>query len=158
MASFQEIVTQQLCKIVKSLASIDNTLKPAGTARGKKNGWTYLQVGKSWFFEREITYTGAALTIDLDFSDTIVADAIQLNKIEQIWNDSTAKDFSIRIYGNPQSDYYIDLDNQTGNTGTSRMIQLGIEFKYPVISRLRIFSGANTINKTDLIKVQVDEL
>jgi len=121
--------------------------------RGNIDGWDYEHVGKSWFYTRTVTYTGSASTIDLSFPHSV-----QLNRIEHIWNDTTTKDFSVRVISEPSSAAYIELDTQTGNTSTSRILQLGSEFKYPSGSRLRIYSGTNTNTKTDTIKLQVDEL
>jgi len=138
------------------LLSIDKSLKslvPNGSIRGSTNGWTYLHVGKSWFYEKVVTYNGSANTQDLDFPVSV-----QLNRIEQVWNDTTTKDFSVRVYTDPGLAYYVELDTQTGNTATSRLLQLGSEYKYPSGARLRIYSGTNTNAKTDTIRVQVDEL
>jgi len=121
--------------------------------RGHVDGWDYEHVGKSWFYTRTVTYTGAASTVDLSFPHSV-----QLNRIEHIWNDTTTKDFSVRVISEPSSAAYIELDTQTGNTSTSRILQLGSEFKFPSGSRLRIYSGTNTNTKTDTIKLQVDEL
>jgi len=121
--------------------------------RGNRDGWEYLHIGKSWFFHKVVTYTGAANTCDLSFPLSI-----QLNRIEQVWNDTTTKDFSIRVYGNPSSSAYVQLDTQIGNIHTSEILQLGTEWKYPAGSRLRIYSATNTDTKTDTIEVQAEEL
>lgn len=121
--------------------------------RGNVDGWDYLHVGKSWFYSKTITYTGSANTTDLSF-----VPSIQINRIEHIWNDTTTKNFSVRIFSEPSLSSYIELDTQTGNTSTSRILQLGNEFKFPSGSRLRIYSGVNTNLKTDTIRIQVDEL
>lgn len=138
------------------LLSIDKSLKalvPVGSFRGNVNGWTYLHVGKSWFYEKVVTYDGNANTQDIDFPVSV-----QINRIEQVWNDATTKDFSVRVFTNPSLSSYVELDTQTGNTATSRILQLGLEYKYPTGARLRIYSGTNTNTKTDTIRVQVDEL
>ncbi len=122
------------------------------TTRGTVNGWNYLRVGKSWFYERTVTYDGNANTQDIDFLKSV-----QLNRIEQIWNDATTKDFSVRVFSDTMISY-VELDTQAGNTATSRVLQLGAEYKYPAGARLRIYSGTNTNAKTDTIRVQVDEL
>ncbi len=122
------------------------------TTRGTTNGWNYLKVGKSWFYERVVTYAGAANTQDIDFLKSV-----QINRIEQIWDDTTTKDFSIRVFSDTMISY-VELDTQTGNTATSRLLQLGTEYKYPAGSRLRFYSGTNTNAKTNTIRVQADEL
>ncbi len=141
---------------MRVLLSIDRSLKalvPVGSFRGNVNGWSFLHVGKSWFYEKVVTYNGSANTQDLDFPVSV-----QINRIEQVWNDATTKDFSVRLYTDPGLAYYVELDTQTGNTATSRVLQLGTEYKYPSGARLRIYSGTNTNAKTDTIRVQVDEL
>jgi hypothetical protein len=120
---------------------------------GNDSGWKFYHIGKSWFYEQVVTYPGAAVSVDLNLPK-----ACQLNRIEQIWNDATAKDFSIRVFTDPSSSSYIELDTQTANTATSRLLQAGIEYKYPAGSRIRIYSGSNTATKTDTIRIQVDEL
>jgi hypothetical protein len=138
------------------LKSIDGSLKNLisnGSFIGSTGSWKYLHVGKSWFFEQVVTYPGAAISTDL-----ILPMSIQLNRIEQIWNDATIKGFSIRVFTDPSLASYIELDTQTGNTATSRLVQLGTEYKYPAGSMIRIYSGVNTATKTDTIRIQVDEL
>ena len=138
------------------LLSIDASLKKLIPAtlevRGTVNGWNYIKVGKSWFYERTVTYDGNANTQDIDFLKSI-----QLNRIEQIWNDTTTKDFSVRVFSDTMIGY-AELKNRTGSTATSDVLQLGMEYKYPAGARLRIYSGTNTTAKTDTIRVQVDEL
>ena len=144
-------------RIIELLESIDHRLKTGkeiGSFRGRNSeGWTTMQVGKSWFFERTITYTGAAQTIDLNISH-----AFQLNRIEQIWNDATSRDFSIRIFTDPSLVHYVELDTQTSNTALNRIIQAGIEYKYVAGSRLRFYFTNTTLNKTDTVRIQLDEL
>ncbi|MDD3461920.1 MAG: hypothetical protein PHW28_11540, partial [Mesotoga sp.] len=82
--------------------------------RGHIDGWDYLHIGKSWFYSRTITYTGAASTVDLSF-----VPSVQLNRIEHIWNDTTTRDFSVRVISEPSSAAYIELDTMTGHTSTS---------------------------------------
>ena len=139
-------ILQNINESLKKLVSSESYI-------GQSGSWKYLHVGKSWFFEQVVTYPGAAVSNDL-----ILPMSIQLNRIEQIWNDATAKDFSIRVFTDPSLASYIELDTQTANTATSRLVQLGNEYKYPAGSLIRIYSGANTINKTDTIRIQVDEL
>lgn len=138
------------------LRSIDSGIKKItarDTERGDKDGWSYLRVSKSWFFEQTVTYAGSAQSVDL----TIVR-AFQLNRIEQVWNDATARDFSIRMYTDPSLSFYAELDKQTANTALNRIIQAGTEYKYPASSRLRCYYENTTAAKTCRVRVQVDEL
>ncbi|MDD5616323.1 MAG: hypothetical protein PHH85_08995 [Candidatus Methanoperedens sp.] len=155
----ETLCQQELSTLQKMAASLENiylyltgqTSTPS--FQGNQDGWTYTHVGKSWFFNKVITYDGNANTQDLN-----IPRSFQLNRIEQIWNDATAKDFSIRVFSDPANIAYIELDTQTANIATSRLVQAGIEYKFPGGSRLRIYSGANIAGKTDTIKIQVDEL
>ena len=140
------------------LKSIDARLKLLVTPessgyRGNKGSWTYYKVRNSFFYEQIVTYTGATQNVDLDFPN-----ASQLNRIEQIWSDATARDFSCVVYTDPSLSSVIQLDTQVTNTATSRLLQLGSEYKYPSGSRLRIIYANTTISKTVTIRIQVDEL
>lgn len=121
--------------------------------RGNQDGWDFLHVGKSWFYSKTITYSGSPSTIDLSF-----VPSVQLNRIEHVWDDNTVKNFSVRVFSNPSLTSFIELDTITGHTSTSRILQLGNEFKYPAGSRLRIYSGVNTNLKIYTVEIQVDEL
>ena len=139
------------------LKEISNSLKiltgPNSEFRGTIGNWSYRKVGRSWFFEQVVTYAGATQSIDVDFPN-----AIQLNRIEQVCNDATARDFSVRVFTDPALAYYIELDNQAANTALNRVIQAGAEYKYPAGSRLRLYYSNFTVGKTVTIRVQVDEL
>lgn len=136
------------------LKEIREALRAGDGERGNTpEGWTFYRKGKSVFYERSITYTGAAVSMDLQFPA-----AIQINRIEQIWNDATAKDSEIRMYANPSSAYYIVLDSVTANISTSRLIQLGLEYKYTPATMLRIHYATNTNAKIVTVRVQADDL
>lgn len=125
----------------------------APSIRGRLDVWNTLQKGKVWIYDTTVTYQGVAVNTDLNIPYTF-----QLNRIEQIWNDATTKDFSIQIFTDPSSSAYIELDTQTGNTATSRVVQAGNEYKFPAGTRIRINSAVNTLGKTDTIKIQIDEV
>lgn len=138
------------------LLSIDRSLKtllPGMSVRSIMDGWSTLKVGKSWFYEKTITYTGNAENHDINFPVSV-----QINRIEQIWDDGTAKDFSIQVFSNPSSSYYTVIRSAATNTDTSRWLQLGIEYKFPAGTRLRFAYSNTTASKIVTIKVQVDEL
>lgn len=121
--------------------------------RGNQDGWDYLHVGKSWFYFKTITYTGIASTVDLSFISSI-----QLNRIEQVWNDNTTKSYSVRMFSNPSLNSFSELEKQTGNINTNRILQLGDTFQYPSGSRLRFYCSVNTNLKTNSILIQAVEL
>lgn len=155
----ETLCQQELSTLQKMAANLENIyLYLTGqistpSFQDSDNGWARTRIGKSWFWSKTIIYTGAANTQDI-----ILPVSCQLNRIEQVWNDTTAKDFSIRVYTDPGSAAYIELDTQAGNTATSRLLQLGSEYKYPRGSRVRIYSANNTNLKTDTIIIQADEL
>ncbi len=121
--------------------------------RGVIDGWTYLNVGKSWFYSKTIIYTGSAENHDLNFPVSV-----QLNRIEHIWNDATAKDFSIQVFTDPSSAYYTVLRSAAGNINTSRWLQLGLEYQFPTGTRLRFVYTNTTATKTCTVRIQVNEL
>lgn len=136
------------------LKEIRDALRIGDGERGyTAEGWSFYRIGKSVFYERSITYDGNAVSMDLQFPH-----AIQINRIEQIWNDATAKDAEIRVLANPSSAYYIVLDSVTGNIATSRLIQLGQEYKYTVATMLRIHYATNTNAKIVTVRIQADDL
>ncbi len=138
-------INENIKAVLKALTDIEEIHK------GVRDGWNYEYKGKSWMYNRTVTYEGTTQTINLDFLKTL-----QLNRIEQIWNDATAKDFSVRI--SPVITYFTELDTQTANTGTSRIVQLGNEYKYPGGSRLQFYYSTYTVGKIVTLRVQVDEL
>ncbi len=148
-------------KAIELLQSIDATLKYLQRAyvipisiRGREvGGWTFEKAGKSHFFERVVTFAGTTMSIDLDFPKSV-----QLNRVEQVFNDATARDFSIRVFTDPSLSYYIELDTQAASTALNRVVQAGLEYKYPSGSRLRLYYSSFTVGKTVTIRVQVDEL
>lgn len=117
------------------------------------DGWTRKQVGKSFFYEITVTYTGAAQTIVLNFPKPL-----QLNRIEQIWNDVTPRDYSIQMFTNPAVISYIELRNEVNNIALNMFIQAGNEYKYPGASCLKIYYVNTTAAKTCTVRVQCDEL
>jgi len=136
------------------LREIREALRTGDGERGyTAEGWSFYRKGKSVFYERSITYTGAAVSMDLQFPV-----AIQINRIEQIWNDATAKDSEIRVLSNPSSAYYIVLDSVAANIDTSRLLQLGLEYKYTAATMLRIHYATNTNAKVVTVRVQADDL
>ncbi len=139
------------------LKSIDASLKvlaqPITSFQEIIDGWTVTRTGKSLFYKKTITYTGSAESHDIVFPRPV-----QLNRIEQVWNDGIAKDFSVRIFMDPDTIYYAELDAQTTNTALNRIIQLGTEYKYPGDARLRMYYVNTTAGKICTVRVQGDEL
>lgn len=135
------------------LKQISDALNPKAGYQGSVLGWSYVQIGYVFFYEKTVTYTGSAESHDIIFPK-----AIQLNRIEQIWNDATARDFSIRMMTAGSTSTYVELRAETADTGLNRITQAGIEYKYPGGSRLRMYYANTTAGKTVTIRVQVDEL
>lgn len=136
------------------LREIRNLLGKEDGERGyTPEGWSFYRKGKSVFYERSLTYDGNPASLDLQFPN-----AFQLNRIEQIWNDGTAKDAEVRVLSNPSSAYYIILDSVTANIDTSRLLQLGLEYKYTAATMLRLYYATNTNAKILTVRVQADDL
>ena len=121
--------------------------------RDNKDGWSLYRIGKSVFFQKTVVYTGSEENHSINFPL-----AIQINRIEQVWNDATAKDFSIRLFTDPALTSYVELAADTTNIATSRIIQAGTEYKYPAGARLTLNYQNTTGAKTCVIRIQVDEL
>jgi len=119
------------------------------------NGWNAKKIGKSRIYEREIVYAGAPGPITYSL---VLETSGQLNRIEQLWNDATAKDATITIRNTPNAAYSASLQALAGNTSTSEVLQLGDEYKYSIGATLT-FSYANYTNaKIVRVIVQVDEI
>lgn len=93
------------------------------------------------------------MTINLDFPR-----AIQLNRVEQKFNDATARDISVRHYSDPSSTVYVEYLNLAADVSTNKIIQAGNEYKYGRNSRLQLYYANFTAGKTVEITVQADEL
>ena len=166
MVSFEQAINQSMCKIVDVLMSIRDKTTVPESHKTVYDSWTVIGVGKSWFLERLVTFAGTTITVNLDLllaikalqKKTVLPDAFQLNRITQIFNDATSKSFSVRLYDNPACSDFVELDTQTGNTATSRLMQGGTEYKYPAEFRVQLYYSDFVIGKTVRIRVQVDEL
>ncbi len=121
--------------------------------RGQFGQWTWIRKGKANFFYQLVTFTGS--TMDIDLSLPFV---FQLNRITQVFNDATARDFEIRVYDDPSIDAYASLLAATGNISTSVVTQRGEEYRYEMNARLRLHYANYTASKTVRIRVQVNEL
>lgn len=124
-----------------------------GTYRGQWGDWSYVKKGKAHFYYRLVTFAGATMNIDLNLPF-----AFQLNRISQVFNDATARDFEIRVYEDPAIDAYASLLNAAGNTSTSTVSQRGEEYRYENNARLRMYYANFTADKTVRIRIQVNEL
>ena len=120
---------------------------------GEYNGWTYEKHGKSIVYNRVVTLAGSTIEVELPFSN-----AIKLNRVEQYFNTTNARTFNVRMYSNIDPSAYADLDTQSGNIGTSRVVQFGAEYKYPSATKLVIDYSSYTADDKAIIQLQVDEL
>jgi len=115
--------------------------------------WQHNQKGKSHFYTYQRTIAAAAETYILDFPVSM-----QLNHIRMTWDDSTAKDYDIRIYNDPSSPYYVSLNKKIGNISTTTFQQGGIEYKFEGGSRISVVITNATPTKIVRLVVQLDEL
>lgn len=132
---------------LKKLANAD------GSYRGQVGSWTWVRKGKAHFFYQLVTFAGSTMNIDLTLPFVF-----QLNRITQVFNDATAKDFDIRVYEDPAIDAYASLLNATGNTSTSVVTQRGEEYRFETNARIRLYYSNFTADKTVRIRIQVNEL
>ncbi len=119
--------------------------------RGNNNGWNTLNVGKSWVYNRTGTFAGTTTTFVIDFPK-----AVQLNRVVQLFNDATAKNYDVRIYSQGGSTLYASLDTKTGDTST-QIVDL-TDYKIGALGRISIVYASYTAGKTFEIDIQVDEL
>lgn len=106
-------MTESAClQELSLLESIDDSLKnlvgdPAQNTntRYEHGVWTAKRKGKSVVYEYQFVYAGVTTTINLDFLPAAAA----VKRIDQIWNDATAKDISVRLYSQAASTYYSEL-------------------------------------------------
>lgn len=118
--------------------------------RGYDNGWNYLFIGKSLFFNQTLTFSGTTVTLNIDFPK-----AVTLNRLFMSFNDATAKDFDIRIYAIPGT-YYVSINTKTGDINTS-VVDL-TDIKIGAFGRISIVFSNYTAGKITSIDVQADEL
>ena len=150
-------------QMLSRLDTIDQSMKKLtdeSYERGNFMGWSYYKKGKRRIYEQTVTYTGSAQTINLD-----IEAMFQLDLIVQIWldatglvPDNTARDFSIRMYTNPASAAYAELDAQTVNTAYNRVSQGGVEYTYPPASRIQIAYANTTAAKICKVTAIITEL
>lgn len=138
-------------------------------AQGDYEGWDYKQVevtevGKDgeiikkvqWEFHRNVTHDGNAQTISLPTA-RFSSIGFQINRIRQLWNDTTSKDFEIRVYGGLENQYDL-IRKYTSDTTQSDIMPGGEFFIYLKTSKID-FVYANTTNgKTVDITIQLEEL
>lgn len=115
--------------------------------------WKRTKVNKTYFFEQTITFAGSTMTVDLNLPSSF-----QLNRIEQVFSDTTARDFDERVFTIPGSSAYIELKTVLADVSLNNYTQLGNEYKYPATSKLQIYYANFTVGKTVIIKIQLDEL
>ncbi|MDP1615623.1 MAG: hypothetical protein Q8L68_07475 [Methylococcales bacterium] len=114
--------------------------------------WIRKRAGNTIIYEQTVTYVGATQTVNLDFPRMC-----QLNLIELMWSDATAKDFYVRVYSSPGV-YYIVLDYATASIITNEFIQGGQEYDYPTGARLQFFFENYTAGKIVKLVVHTEEL
>jgi len=115
--------------------------------------WSHEQKGKNHFFSHEETLSATSKTFNLDLPI-----ATQLNHLWMAWDDTTSKNYDIRVYNVPSSAYYVSLNKKTGDINTSIFQQGGSEFKFQSGTRISIVLTSATISKVMKIVIQVTEI
>lgn len=165
MVSFEQTIVNQLCTVNKTLIDIKDKLITSETRlSGTYNSLKYSKVKNSWFLEKLITFSGSTTTVNIDLLELIKAlqktgelpGAFKINRIEQIFNDPTARGYSIRIYNNPAIDAYIEIDADTADTSLN--ISIEGEYKVPAEFRIQLYYSSFTAGKTSRVRLQVDEI
>ncbi len=150
------------------LAIKDNFISPDYNTRGviwrvvdgKKVGyrqygpWTERRsINFQVLYEQIVTYTGANMTINLDFQVNVM-----LNRIEMISSDDTAKGFEWRAYTDYNHDSYYNLIGKGKANQTTRILQMYEKEFMPVGSRIQFYFDNFTAAKTNKIIVGVEEI
>ncbi|HWQ95918.1 MAG TPA: hypothetical protein VN368_00960 [Candidatus Methylomirabilis sp.] len=128
---------------------------------GKKVGfrqygiWTEKRsINYQVLYEHTETFAGSTTTLNLDFFVNV-----NIQRIELIYNDSTAKDYEIRIYSDYNSDsYYNLLDKGTSNQDTPLMNYDPMSGMMPAGSRLQLYFSNYTAGKIVKIVVGAEEI
>ncbi|VVB86227.1 Uncharacterised protein [uncultured archaeon] len=116
-----------------------------------RNNYSAFRIGKSWFFNQNITFAGTVMDIQLTNINAMV-----YNKISLSFDDATAKDFDIRGYPEASSSAYEDLDNKTADT--NQFVLVATDYKMPPSSVLLIHFANFTVGKKCSIRIQGDEI
>lgn len=138
------------------------------TETGTYNGWQYRKtevvmalpngqavIKKEWQFDRRITHDGSAQSVDLP---SRFPNGIKLNRVAQMWNDGTAKDFDIRAYIGNTGDVYARLEGQTTDTNQWWYSPFGEEFIFLKLEKLTMYYANTTNGKTVDVSIQLEEL
>ncbi len=120
---------------------------------GTFNNWTFHRIGNVVTYVRRLTLLTTPNAFELPFLR-----GVQLNKIEQYFNSANARTFNVRMFGGNTQDAYSELDSQTANTGRSRVLQLGQEYKYPNANKVQFNYSAFTDSDQVEVMVTVEEL
>jgi hypothetical protein len=117
--------------------------------------WTVKKTGKEYTFEQTLTYTGSTATVNLQFDRRM-----SVKRIDQIWDDATAKDIDVRIYSDASSVLYAVLLNATTNTDTSKITSAltESELSFAPNGKLQFVYANNTVAKICKIVVIAEEL
>lgn len=147
LKNIQEYLTQLLA----TTNAYHQTMLNPITYRGQTNGWNINRTGSTWFYEQLVTFTGAAQSINLDFRT-----AIKLRLIEQIFNDTTSKDFSIKKATSENITAFTQLSTQIGHVALSELdYDLG---SIAQLGRLQFTYSNTTLGKTVIIRVTAEEI
>ncbi len=153
-----------LSQISNHLANIYDTLKMHHEMiHGRVNtfidrtqdGWTRKKTGKAYTFEQTITYDGVTDTVSLVFPVRM-----SIMRIDQIWNDATAKDIEIELFSDASNASFADLKKVLANTDTSMIISPTTidELAFAPNGKISFVYANNTAGKTCKIVIVAREL
>lgn len=123
------------------------------TESGNINGWNYTRKGKSYFFTQELILAGVTMFAELPLG----LKPMQLNRTGMYFNTANARTFTERVHSKNNPASYDTLDAAVAHTSDSRILQLGVEYKYRA-HKLAFNFSAYTAGDIVSLEVQADEL
>lgn len=120
----------------------------------KYGDWNYYRKGRTYFYRQMVIYAGTTKTIILNLQR-----AARIKEVFQVWNDATAKDFSVQICSLPSATVvdWVQIDTQLANIATDRATT-DLNMIYPPGSQLRFVYQNYTAGKIVIAGVILEEL
>lgn len=121
--------------------------------KGIVDGWNFNVQEHYYTFSRSLTFDATTQDIDL-----IVPFFFHLCKLEQRFNDATARTWSLRVNTDLTLSTYTELANATASVAISSLTQMGLEYFYPPATRVRLEYSASTAGKTVDIVISIHKM
>lgn len=117
--------------------------------RDSYGDWTRETKGNIWFLERTVTYETTSLNLDF-----VIPTSMNMLLVEQVWDDTTTKNFVIERYTSVSSSLHSDWNKITGSEEDSEVYLFTDGGLYmPSSSKLRIAQSNTTVGKTTKVSI-----